>query len=304
MIVFMTQLSEDAREQMQVTEPTEPTPTASADFPAAAGTDDALEAGPLSKRIRHGWILEVLGIGLWCFLYETVRNAVMGTAADAMRNAKTLTAIEKFVGIYHERDVQQFFTNWPAVVGFWNFYYDTAHFLVPLSIAIFLYIKFPVRYVLMRNTFFLLLLGVGQLAWLAFPITPPKFMPEKYGFVDTQVVYWNMGPQKALAYGADGEPTKAMVSAVGNLYGGLPSHHVSWAMFAVLAAWPVVRRKWVRALLVAHLLLTVGAITVTGNHRFIDLAGSAVEVAIAYGLALLLGRALAARRRHRAVALA
>jgi hypothetical protein len=278
-----------------------PIPAAPADTFAIPTVET--EPGPLSKRIRHGWILEVLGVAAWCFAYETVRNLVMGTAADAMRNAKTLTVIEKFIGIYHERAVQQFFTRWPEVIAFWNFYYDTAHFFVPLGIAIYLYVKFPARYVLMRNTFFILLLGVAQLAWLAFPITPPKFMPEKYGFVDTQVEYFNIGPQMPLAYGADGEPTEEMVSAVGNLYGGLPSHHVSWAMFSVLALWPVVRRKWVRALLLGHLVLTVGAITVTGNHRFIDFAGSAVEVAIAYGLALLLGRALAGRRRRRALAL-
>ena len=300
----MSHLSPETRDRTQVDELTTLAPTLTSDLPAArvSGEDAPPDPGPLSKRIRHGWVLEVLGVGLWCFAYETVRNAVMGKAADALRNAKSLTVIEKFIGIYHERDLQQLFTNWPAVIAFWNFYYDTAHFLIPLSIAIFLYIKFPVRYVLMRNTFFLLLLGVGQIVWLILPITPPKFMPERYGFVDTQVVYWNLGPQKALAYGADGEPTKAMVSAVGNLYGGLPSHHVSWAMFAVLALWPVVRRKWVKALLVAHLVLTMIAITVTGNHRFIDFAGSAIEVGIAYFLAIMLGRALAHRRRHRALA--
>jgi len=295
---------------MQVTEPSTLAPplTPAPPVPFVASQDARPEPGPpmpgpLSKRIRHGWILEVLGVGVWCFLYETVRNLVMGTASDAMRNAKSLTAIEKFIGIYHEREVQQFFTNWPAVIAFWNFYYDTAHFLVPLSIAIFLYIKFPARYVLMRNTFFILLLGIGQLAWLAFPINPPKFMPEKYGFVDTQVEYFNLGPQKAFAYGPDGEPAEEVVAAVGNLYGGLPSHHVSWAMFSVLALWPVVRRKWVKALLVSHLVLTMIAITVTGNHRFIDFAGSVVEVAIAYFLAKMLEQVLARRRRRRTLAL-
>ena len=43
-------------------------------------------------------------------------------------------------------------------------------------------------------------------------------------------------------------------------------------------------------------LLTFTAVIATGNHRFIDLAGSLVEVAIAYGLATVIERTLARRR--------
>src|SRR5262249_24903206 len=92
---------------------------------------------------------------------------------------------------------------------------------------------------------------------------------------------------------------KEVVDAVGNLYGGMPSHHVSWAMWSALALWPVVRRRW-RPLLVGHLALTVGAITVTGNHRWIDIAGSAIEVTFAVLVALAIERAWARRRARRA----
>jgi len=47
-------------------------------------------------------------------------------------------------------------------------------------------------------------------------------------------------------------------------------------------------------------MVTIGAITVTGNHRWIDVAGSCVELAIAFCLALLLERVLAWRRARRA----
>lgn len=257
--------------------------------------------GPLSKRIRGGWVLEALGIGAVCYLYESIRNLTTGGAAESLRHAKVLTGIEQWLGIYQERAVQHFFLHTPAVVAFWNVYYDTAHFLVPLFVAIYLYVKAPARYVRMRNTFFLLLLGVSQIVWLVFPVTSPRWMPERYGFVDTQVEYFSVGPQKPLRYGADGEPAPDVIALTGNPYGGMPSHHVSWAMLSVLALWPVVRRRWVKGLLVAHLLLTIGAITVTGQHRFIDIAGSAVELTIAYSLALGIER-VHARRRARQLA--
>lgn len=255
--------------------------------------------GPLSKRWRFGWVAETLLIATVGFLYETARNLVTGSAAQAFRNAKALTSIEKALGIYHERAFQHLFLDWPFIVALWNFYYDTAHFLVPIAVAVYLYVKAPARYVRMRNTFFFLLLGFGLLGWYLLPITAPKWMPESYGFVDTQVEYFNIGPQVPLAYGADGEPKPYVVAATGNPYGGLPSHHVSWSLFCALALWPVVRRRWVKGLLVAHVLLTIGAITVTGNHRWIDIAGSILEITIAYALAIGLERVLAWRRVRR-----
>jgi hypothetical protein len=251
---------------------------------------------PTSRQYRFGWVAEAVLIAIVSYLYETIRNLVTGHAVTAFRNAKAITSIEQSLGIYHERAFQSVFLDVPALVAFWNFYYDTAHFFFPLFVGIFLYVKFPARYVLVRNAYFILLLGFGMLAWLALPITAPKWMPARYGFVDTQVEYFNIGPQEALRYGSDGEPAADVIDMTGNPYGGLPSHHVSWALLFVIGLWPVVRRRWVKGLLLAHVVLTIGAITVTGNHRFLDIAGSVLEVSVAYGLAYALQGALARRR--------
>ena len=170
------------------------------------------------------------------------------------------------------------------------------HFIVPLVVAVYLYLKFPGRYVRMRNAFLIMLFLTAPFVWGVFPVTPPKFMPDRYGFVDTEVKYWNIVPQEPVKYGPDGEPTAESVALEGNLYGGIPSHHLSWALWCALALWPVVRRRWLRNLLPLYPLLTFTAVIATGNHRFIDLAGSLTEVAIAYGLAIAIERTLARRR--------
>ena len=277
-------------------------PRAASDPPSAElPTQRPPASWPLSKRRRFGWVFEIVGIVAASSVYEAVRNATQGSAADALRNAKFLTGIERSLGIYQERAFQHFFLDVPALVAFWNIYYDTAHFVVPIFAGFYLYLKAPERYVRMRNTFLFLILGLSQIAWWAFPITSPRWMPAQYGFVDTQVKYFNLGAQKPLRYGPDGEPAPDVIVITGNPYGGLPSHHVSWAMFSVLALWPVVRRRWVKGLLIGHFLLTIGAITVTGQHRFIDIAGSAVELTIAYSLAIVVERALDRHRRREAV---
>lgn len=263
--------------------------------PPATAVDPAYF--PVTKRFRFGWAAEGAVLVVLLVLHDTLRNAVMGSRYTAFDNAKTLTSIERFLGIYHELGVQRFFIDaGTPVIGFWNFWFETMHFFVPLAVAVYLYLRFPGRYVRMRNTFLLMLFVTAPFVWGIFPVTPPKLMPARYGFVDTEAEYWNIVPQEPVKYGPDGEPTAESVALEGNLYGGLPSHHLSWAMWCALALWPVVRRRWVRNLLPLYPLLTFTAVIATGNHRFIDLAGSLVEVAIAYSLAIALERTLARRR--------
>ena len=195
---------------------------------------------PLSRRFRLGWLVEVAVLVALLSLHDMLRNAVMGSAFTALDNAKTLTSIERTLGIYHELGVQRFFINaGTPFIGFCNLWFETMHFIVPLVVAVYLYLKFPSRYTRMRNAFLIMLFVTAPLAWGAFPVTPPKYMPDRYGFVETQVKYWNIFPQKPIKYGPDGEPTAASVALEGNLYGGIPSHHLSWALWCALALWPV-----------------------------------------------------------------
>jgi hypothetical protein len=259
---------------------------------------------PLTKRVRFGWVAELAFVVAMLLLHERLRTAVMGSAKVALQNAKTLTAIERWLGIYHEQAVQKFFIDaGEVVIGAWNVWFETAHFIVPAIVAIFLYRKFPARYVRMRNTFLIMLFVTAPVVWAVFPITPPKFMPARYGFVDTEAVHWNIIPQQPIEYGPDGEPTAETISLEGNLYGGIPSHHLSWALWCSLALWPIVRRR-LRWLLLLYPFVTFVSVTATANHRFVDLPSSVIEVAIAYGLAVLLERALARRRARRAPATA
>ncbi|MEX2100444.1 MAG: phosphatase PAP2 family protein [Acidimicrobiia bacterium] len=255
---------------------------------------------PLTKRFRFGWIVETVFVVAAAIAHDLLRNSVMGSAKDALRNAKHLTTFERWLGIYHEQAVQEFFIKdvGTVAIGAWNFFFETAHFLVPVFVAVYLYRKFPGRYVRMRNTFLVMLFVTAPIVWGLFPITPPKFMPERYGFVDTEAVYWNIVPQDPIEYGPDGEPTAETIALEGNLYGGIPSHHLSWALWCSLALWPVVRRRWLRFLLPLYPFLTFCSVTVTGNHRFVDLAGSLIEVAIAYLAAVGIERGLARRRER------
>jgi len=222
------------------------TESATAPAPTALpGTSPETAPGPLSKRIRRGWILEILaGIAIY-LLYDTLRDHVVGVSADAYRHAIQIVDAEKFLGLYHEYSIQQAFLGLDWFMSFWNIWYGTIHFVMPLVALVWLYRKMPARYVRWRNTI-VLMLGASLLAFWAYPLMPPRLMPARFGFVDTAADFFNFGPQVRVHLGPDGQPSAAAVRTYGNLFAAMPSLHVGWSTWSVLAVWPLLRRTWAR----------------------------------------------------------
>ena len=205
---------------------------------------------PRSRRLRRGWVLEVLGgIGVY-MVYGWLREQAAGTSATAIRNAKQIVTAERFLGLYHERAIQQTFLNVDWFIAFWNIWYGTVHFVLPVVALVWLYRRAPARYLLWRNTL-LFMLGLALVGFWLYPLMPPRLMPARYDFVDTAADYFNVGQQVQVTFGPDGEPTEATRREFPNLFAAMPSLHVGWSTWVVLALWPMVRRRWARALLVA-----------------------------------------------------
>jgi hypothetical protein len=167
--------------------------------------------GPRTKRIRYGWIIEaVVGIALY-FLYDTLRDKTMGTATDALRHAKQVVDIERFLGTYQERRIQRAFLDWRPFISFWNILYGTIHFVMPVVALVAMYRKTPKRYVRWRNAL-LFMLGFGLIGFWIYPLAPPRLMPHHYGFVDTAAEYFNFGPQQRIALNPHGAPPRSETS--------------------------------------------------------------------------------------------
>jgi membrane-associated phospholipid phosphatase len=242
--------------------------------------------GPWTRRLRHGWLLEAgVGVAVY-FLYDSLREAASGTSGPSLVHARQVVRVERFLAIYQEHRVQQAFLDWAPFISFWNIYYGTIHFAMPVLALVVLYRKAPARYVRWRNAL-LALLVVGLVGFVLYPLTPPRLMPARYDFVDTAAEYFNFGPQQRIELGADGQPTEAARAAFGNLYAAMPSLHVGWATWSALALLPLVRRRWLRALLLAYPLFTVFAIVVTGNHWILDAVGGWIALALGYGISAL-----------------
>jgi membrane-associated phospholipid phosphatase len=152
---------------------------------------------------------------------------------------------------------------------------------MPVVALVWLYLKAPARYLRWRNTLFVML-GLGLLGFWLYPLMPPRLLPASYGFVDTRLEYFGLGEA-------------SRDTSADNLYAAMPSLHIGWATWIALALWPLVRRRWAKALLVAYPTAQLFCTVVTANHFFLDAVGGWAVLALAY----LLAAAPAAWRRRR-----
>jgi membrane-associated phospholipid phosphatase len=166
-------------------------------------------------------------------------------------------------------------------MAFWNIYYGTIHFVMPVLALVWLYRKAPVRYVRWRNTI-LFMLAISIVVFWCYPLMPPRLMPARFGFVDTAAQFFNFGPQVRIRIGPHGQPTAAAVRQFGNLFAAMPSLHVGWSTWSVLAIWPLVRRRWVKVLLALYPVSIIFCIVVTANHWILDAAGGWIVLGLGY----------------------
>jgi hypothetical protein len=236
---------------------------------------------------RLRWWREVVYTGVIYGVYSTVRNQFgsnggpLGQANRiAYQHALDVIAVQDALGLFIERSLQRWYLDLPAdgFIGFWNVFYGTAHFVVTAVALIWLYRRDKVRYPAWRNTLAFTTV-FALIGFASFSLMPPRLLDSEgefgpppalnarrdFGFEDTLATYdtfWSF----------DSEALKD----VSNQYAAMPSLHVGWATWAALVLVPMLRRRWVRALVVLHPLATVFCILVTGNHFWLDAVGGLV----------------------------
>jgi membrane-associated phospholipid phosphatase len=231
----------------------------------------AVEA-PARPRLR--WWREVAIIVVFYGIYSLVRNQ-FGSAGspiaahrEAFQHARDVIRIERAVGLFHEESIQQWFLGWRWFIQFWNLFYGTFHFVVTAGCLVWLFRRFPERYVRWRTTL-AVTTGLALFGFALFPLLPPRLLPEHYGFVDT-----------LQSFGGLWSFDSGAMSKVSNQYAAMPSLHFAWSTWCALVLVPTVRRTWVRILAACYPVLTVFAIVVTANHYWLDAAGGAVILSL------------------------
>jgi len=265
-------------------------------------------SAPTKGRTHHlHWWKEALIVAVFYVVYSWIRNrfgsnriAADGVPEAAFTNAERVIQFERWIGLYHEETVQDWFLPYRTFIQFWNVYYGTAHFFVTLAVFILLFVKRADVFPQWRNVL-AMMTAVAIVGFAFFPLMPPRLLdapcPEPgttqyggacveselrpgpvltydeelgngFGYVDTLSVYG--GPWKF-----DSET----VASVSNQYAAMPSMHIGWATWCALAVWPLLRRRWTKILVLLYPLTTLFAIVVTANHYWIDGIGGLLAFA-------------------------
>ncbi|MBV9659660.1 MAG: phosphatase PAP2 family protein [Acidimicrobiales bacterium] len=241
---------------------------------------------PAIKRSR--WWREVLIIAAFYGLYTLVRD-IRGTrpvsALQAFTNAKRLIHSERWLGIFHEADVQHFFLPDRWLIELCDDFYDSIHFIAAIGVLVLLFFWFPSRYRLWRNTL-AITTGLALIGFFFFPLMPPRLLPPGYHFVDTLKVvggFWNFSQGPA--------------NDVSNQYAAMPSLHTAWAVWSAAAVSSLARRWWTKILPFLYPAATIFTIVVTGNHYFGDVIAGLVLLAAAFLVAGRMDRLSRSRAR-------
>ncbi|MFC4889266.1 bifunctional glycosyltransferase 87/phosphatase PAP2 family protein [Streptomyces beijiangensis] len=232
---------------------------------------------PFWRRVvtRPNLLLELLAIRVGYSVYAHIRAAATGGRSTAEAHGRTIVSIEEFLHIDIEHWANHAMVKLPRLESFLNFYYQSFHFVVPLTILAVLYIRRPSDYRWARTglSFATLLALVG---FFFYPLAPPRLMPGM-GFIDT-------------AHGVQdlAHPDYGALTAMTNQYAAMPSLHFGWSLWCGIVIVVLAPKWWMKALGVVHPLLTVTAIIGTANHWVLDAVGGATVVAAGFGLTYLL----------------
>jgi hypothetical protein len=232
---------------------------------------------PLLRRIatRPNLLLELLLIRVTYAAYQRTRLEAAGSRAVAEEHAGQILSVEKALFL----DIEHWVNHAVVQVGwlrdFFDFYYTSFHFVVPLTVLGILYWRRPADYRWARTAigFTTVLALVG---FFFYPLAPPRLMPG-LGIIDT-------------IHGVQdfSQPDYGTLTEVTNQYAAMPSLHFGWSLWCGLTIAIVAPRWWMKALGLLHPTFTVAAIVATGNHWVLDAVGGAAVVGAGFALTHLL----------------
>ena len=220
-------------------------------------------------------------------LYAYARNAHGAASADAyetaVAHADDLVALQSALPLPAERDLQQLVLGQEWLVAASGAYYGSAHFLV--TVAVLLVVVLRRGELLARlGTLLAAVTAVSVAVFALYPVAPPRLVPGDERTVDTLA---EVGGLWSYDHG--------VLERISDPFAALPSLHLAWATWCAVAVWAASagrahRRGW-RVAAVAHPVLTLAAVLVTGNHWYVDAAaGAGLVLAVAVVQRVVSGR--------------
>jgi hypothetical protein len=210
---------------------------------------------------------ELLLVFMFYGAYTVTRLILSPTGAGpAFAHATDILSLERALGLDVELGLNKALVAVPWLARAANVFYASAHFVVTLSVLVWLYRRRPAHYRRLRAA----LMAATTIAlagfWL-YPLAPPRLIG--HGYIDPVTALHTFG-----LYSGHGS------GELTNQFAAMPSMHAGWALWCGFVLIRLGRRTWVRALGAGYPVLTVLVILSTANHYLLDaVAGALIVVA-------------------------
>jgi hypothetical protein len=186
-------------------------------------------------------------------IWQVAAQLALTRIAGAVGHGVALWDVERTLRLPSELAVQRAALGHPLLVQAANDYYAVVHVPALIVFLVWLFCRHRSRYAPVRTM--LALLTAACLLIQMVPVAPPRLVTG-LGVTDTGLLYHQS------VYGPVGAGVADQLSA-------MPSVHVAWAGLIALAVVRVSSSPW-RWLVVAHPVLTLLVVVVTGNHYWLD----------------------------------
>ncbi|MGW2187485.1 bifunctional glycosyltransferase 87/phosphatase PAP2 family protein [Streptomyces sp. NPDC001719] len=227
---------------------------------------------PLS---RPNVFLELMLIRVGYFGYSFIRGSAPDERSVAEAHGRQILGAEEFLHIDVEHGFNHFVASAHWLADSMDYYYGTFHFLVPVSLLVYLYVRRPGTYRWARTALSIATL-LALIGFWAYPLAPPRLMPGR-GFIDTA-----NGPQDL------SNPDFGALTELSNQYAAMPSLHIGWSLWCGIVIAAVAPKGWMRWLGMLYPLMTLSVIVGTANHYLLDAVGGALVVTAGFAVQYVL----------------
>jgi len=233
---------------------------------SVAVDSEPLAVEPSAASVRPRWWTQALLMGIVWWSYDAINNLAPLRAAPALAHGTAILRLETALHLDAERGLNRWLAS-HLLIGRWlGDYYNVAHFAVTIGVLLWVWWRHPPRYRLLRNG----LLGInviGFFTYWAFPVAPPRMLS---GFTDVVAVAHSFGSWST-----------GSLASEANEYAAMPSLHVAWALWCLLAVWTVRKDQGARMVAVGYVVLTCLVVMATANHYLLDVVAGALTAGAA-----------------------
>jgi membrane-associated phospholipid phosphatase len=213
-------------------------------------------------RVPYGELArEVALVLLAYFAYFLVRGATEGSLTTATANAYDVVRLERDLGLFQERQMQDLIDGRQWLIDVSNWVYIWGHWPVIALVATWLFLSRRRTYYVFRNAF-VISGAIGLFIFALYPLAPPRLVDD-LGIIDTVTLH-------SQSYRVLQPP------ALVNQYAAMPSLHFGWNLLIGIALVREARRWPARAFGLVLVPLMWLSVVLTGNHYIIDTIAGAV----------------------------